>query len=149
MLSKDDLVKQIDMDALLNMDRYAGGHDAQMKGLIKGAKVITHWNSGDYQGQVATCIRIPSGEFVIYNDYYGSCSGCDAWEDATDEQVKKMCNDLVYSSYIFDRFSEVLDFLNKAISKESGNYSWDESCAEPLLNELMKEAFEIDGKKKS
>ena len=28
-------------------------------------------------------------------DYYGSCSGCDCWEDATDEDAKKQVLDLV------------------------------------------------------
>ncbi|MCK9429470.1 MAG: hypothetical protein M0R17_05660 [Candidatus Omnitrophica bacterium] len=130
----DDLAKQIDWDNLLKMPRYAGGHDEQMKGLIKGAIVIGHWNEEDYQGMVATCLKVPCGKFIIYNDYYGSCSGCDAWEDSSDEEVKKMINDLVYTCKIFNTLEEVKLFLSKI---EFDEYSWKNS-SKGLLKEIKK-----------
>lgn len=135
MITHDELRKMMDEEELLKMGRYAGGHDEQMQGLIKGAKVIAHWNEGDYQGAVATCIQIPSGEYVIYNDYYGSCSGCDAWEDATDEAILSMCNNLVYDSLIFGSLQEVKEFLAKADFRK---YSWGEA-SKYLLEEIKKQ----------
>lgn len=130
MITHDELQKQIDIENILKMPRYAGGHDDQMKGLIKGAKVIAHYNEGDYQGTVATCIKIPSGEFILYNDFYGSCSGCDAWEDASDENIIKMCNDLVYDSLIFDTLEEVKIYLSK---ETFDKYSWEKASKQLLL----------------
>ena len=100
-LTHDELFKRMDCDNLLKMSRYAGGHDEQMQGLIKKAKVIAHWNEGDYQGTVATILKVNSTTFIVYSDYYGSCGGCDAWEDASDESVKSMCRHLVYTAKIF------------------------------------------------
>ena len=78
-VQSDKMQKLIDWENIMKMSRYAGGHDDQMKGLFRGAKVIVHWNEGDYDGQVATCVRLKDDRITIYNDYYGSCSGCDAW----------------------------------------------------------------------
>ena len=64
----DELQALIDWDNVMSMPRYAGGHDEQMKGLFKGAKVVAHWNQGDYQGTVATCVKLPDGRFLAYND---------------------------------------------------------------------------------
>ena len=61
----DELQKLINWDAIMPMSRYAGGHDDQMKGLFKNVTVITHWNEGDYQGQVATCVKFNDGKFRI------------------------------------------------------------------------------------
>jgi hypothetical protein len=65
----DQLQKMIDWDKIMKMSRYSGGHDDQMIGLFKGATVIGHWNEGDYQGTVATCVLLSDGKYAIYNDY--------------------------------------------------------------------------------
>jgi len=92
MTTNAELIERIDWENILKMSRYAGGHDEQMKGLLKDVEVITHWNEGDYQGEVATVVKLKdTKEIVAYTDYYGSCSGCDAWEDADDSSVKTMC----------------------------------------------------------
>lgn len=128
----DTLHQFIDWENIMNMPRYADGHDEQMEGLFKNSKVIGHWNEGNYQGTVATCVQLPDGRFVLYNDYYGSCSGCDSWVDATDEEVKSMCIDLSNGAYIFDNLDDVKEFLSM---DEFDNYSW-YSCAKGLLNEI-------------
>lgn len=134
----DELQKLIDWENIMKMDRYAGGHDEQMQGLFKNAEVIGHWNEGDYQGMVATCVKLPDGRYVIYNDYYGSCSGCDGWEDAPDEQVKNMCIDLANGAYIFQTLEDVEEFLSDE-SKENkdGNYDWFETQGKPAENLLL------------
>lgn len=135
----DELQKLIDWEAIILMPRYAGGHDDQMTGLFKNAKVIAHWNEGDYQGTVATCVQLEDGRFAIYNDYYGSCSGCDAWEGASDEEVRKMCVDLANSALVFESLSDVKEFLSAGEPAE--NYEWFgtySGAASNLLEEILK-----------
>ena len=134
----DELQKIIDWDAIMPMSRYAGGHDEQMKGLFKNVTVIAHWNEQDYQGQVATCVKFNDGKFKdhfgIYNDYYGSCSGCDAWEDASDEDVRKMCIDLSNGTYIFKSLDDIKEFLQNPNDEGKQWSSWSGVAANLLSN---------------
>jgi len=135
-----DLKLQINWRDIMPMPRYAGGHDEQMEGLFREAKLIAHWNEEDYDGMVATCVKLKSGEYAIYNDYYGSCSGCDAWEDASDEEVKTMCEGLANGAYVFNTIEDVKEFLSdNSEENREGNYSWFDTyakCAENLLNKI-------------
>lgn len=139
----DTLQPLIDWENIMQMERYAGGHDDQMKGLFKDATVIAHWNEGDYQGMVATCVQIPDGHFVIYNDYYGSCSGCDSWENASDQEVKAMCINLANGAYIFQSLADVKEFLISVINDDKVSFDWNE-CAKSLLNEITKYTNEYE-----
>jgi hypothetical protein len=130
----DTLQKQIDWENIMKMSRYAGGHDSQMRGLFKNATVMAHWNEGDYQGKVATLVMLEDGRYALYNDYYGSCSGCDSWEDASDEEVKTMCVGLANGAYIFESFLDVLEFLMDE-EKEGSWSSWDD-CKHGILTEF-------------
>ena len=135
----DHLQKFIDWTTIMPLSRNAGGHDEQMQGLFRGATVIGHYNSGDYQGQVATCVQLPNGMFAIYNDYYGTCSGCDAWEEAGDESVKAMCIDLANGAYLFEHLDDVKEFLTQEGAE--GKYGgWGES-APGLLESILTEEY--------
>lgn len=136
-IQTDELQKLINWEELMSMPRYAGGHDQQMQGLFKDAKVIAHWNEGDWQGSVATCVQIPDGRFVIYNDYYGSCSGCDSWEDATDDEVKAMCINLSNGAYVFQSLDDVKEFLTSQGTNSDWS-SWNNS-SNGLLAEINKQ----------
>lgn len=131
-IQTDELQKLIDWENIMRMKRYAGGHDDQMKGLIRNSKVIAHWNEGDWQGMVATCVQLEDGRFAIYNDYYGSCSGCDSWEGANDAEVRILCINLANSAYIFNNLEDVKEFLSE---EEFDNYSWNR-CSKPLLKKI-------------
>lgn len=121
----DKLQNLINWDKIMPLPRYAGGHDDQMKYLFKDSKLIGHWNEGDWQGSVATCVQIKSGEYVIYNDSYGSCSGCDSWEDADDGDIRSMCIDLANGAYIFNNLADVKKFLkNENDEFTEGNFDW-------------------------
>lgn len=135
-IQTDKLQKLIDWENIMKMDRSAGGHDAQMQGLFKGAKLIAHWNEGDYQGMVATCVKLPDGRFAIYNDYYGSCYGCDAWAAADNESVRRMCIALANSAYVFKKMKDVKEYLSNP-EQESDWSSWS-SSAQKLLYEINK-----------
>lgn len=113
MTTNAELIERIDFEKIMPMPRYAGGHDDQMQGLLKDTTVVAHWNEGDYQGQVATCLKLnDTGEHIVISDYYGSCSGCDAWEDARDEDVKRMCIQMAGDAKIFKTLEEVKLFLS-------------------------------------
>ena len=134
----DKLQSLIDWKNIMKMERWAGGHDEQMKGLFKDVEVIAHWNDGDYQGQVASCVKLPTNEYVIYNDFYGSCSGCDAWEGACDDDVRTMCIGLANSAFIFKSLEDVKVFLSTQTSenKESHfDWTWD-NIGENLLDSI-------------
>jgi len=131
----DQLQKLIDWENIMKMPRYAGGHDDHMRGLFKDAIVIAHWNENDYQGTVATCVMLPDNRFVIYNDFYGSCSGCDAWEGAEENTVRSMCITLSNDAYVFDSINDVIIFLH---SSNKDRYSWSGKAASGLLEEIMK-----------
>ena len=143
----DTMQSLIDWEHIMPMERYAGGHDDQMKGLYKGAKVIGHYNENDYQGMVATCVKLPDGRFVIYNDYYGSCSGCDSWDGASDDEVRKLCIDLANGSFIFQNLKDVVEYLKAArdeLKDVSGeyvaSYEW-QRCGKGLLDEIGQYLF--------
>ncbi len=138
----DKLISRINWNEIMTMDRCAGGHDNQMQGLLTNITVLGHYNEGDYQGMVATCVELnDTGEVVIYNDSYGSCSGCDAWEDASDDDVKSMCKQLVCDAYIFKTLDDCINFLSNSIDQET-SYNWSQevdSGNTPLAKELLKE----------
>jgi len=138
----DELQSYIDWDSIMKMSRYAGGHDDQMKGLFKNVEVIAHWNEGDWQGMVATCVRFTDGQFAgkiaIYNDYYGSCSGCDSWEDASDDEVHNMCIGLSNSAYLFDNIDDVKDFLRSVDENAENDWSAWSTPATRLLSNIEK-----------
>lgn len=121
-----ELVDRIDWDAIMPLPRCSGGHDEQMRALFKNTTVIAHYNDGDWQGMVATCVRCDdTGEIVIYNDFYGSCSGCDAWECASDGEVVKLCEDLAKGAYIFDNLESCVEFLRHPPDPETSfDWSW-------------------------
>jgi hypothetical protein len=107
----DKMQEMINWEIIMSLPRCAGGHDEQMRVLFKDSEVIAHYNSGGYQGVVATCVKLSTGEFAIYDDYYGTCSGCDAWENATDDEVKKLCIDLANRVFIFQNIYDMVEFI--------------------------------------
>ena len=137
-IQDDRLKEHIDWDKIMPMERYAGGHDDQMRGLIKGAKVLGHYNEGDYQGKVATAILLPDKRCALYVDYYGSCSGCDAWEDASSDDVRKLCIDLTNSAYVFKNAKDAKRWLNAVAdwTLQPNSYGWDSAVAYGLLKEI-------------
>lgn len=138
-----DLIEMIDIDRILKMSRYAGGHDEQMKGLLKDVIVWVHWNEGDYEGNVATIVGLETGEVVVYSDYYGSCSGCDAWEDASDEDVKRMCIQLAGTAKIFKNLKEAILFLKFSPKFGKTDFEFGDDVKYGLLKELCGENQEL------
>jgi len=137
------LQKRIDWETVMKMPRTSGGHDDQMKGLLKNVTILGHWNEGDYTGMVATCVQLnDTKEVVIYNDYYGSCSGCDMWEGADDETVREQCISLANGAYIFQDVASCVRWLRKGDAERS--YDW-EDCRLNLGNDMFERALIVFG----
>jgi len=56
-----------------------------------GADILWEDSAADYQGHATILAAMADGRYSFYEWWYGSCSGCDAWEaaDLSDEQVAK------------------------------------------------------------
>lgn len=139
-VQSDTLKDLIDWEAIMPMARCAGGHDDQMKGLFKGATVLAHWNEGGYQGDVATLVELPDGRAVAYSDYYGSCSWSDCWEDANDDDVRKLCIDLANGAYVWPNKEDALAWLEWASNNNDNvvGYQWRRTTRQ-LLAEMQKQ----------
>ena len=73
-------------DTTASMCRYA-----EVAARIFGdAEIIWEDSVRDYQGEVCLLARLPDGRYVHYAYDYGSCSGCDEWEDRdfSDDQIE-------------------------------------------------------------
>jgi len=110
-MKKHEIKELINWVAVLAAPRSAGGHTDAMEAIFEGnAKVCASWVEKDYTGSEAFAYLFPDGTVVIMTDYFGSCAGCDAWEDATDDDVKLMVESLVNSSRVFDNAEEAYHF---------------------------------------
>ena len=97
-----DIEKLIDWPLVLQQERYAGGHWEVMRNIFgPNAEVIAEWTNDDYQGSIAVAYRLSDGRVAVMTDYYGSCSGCDAWENCTEDEARKMISDLVKHCYVW------------------------------------------------
>lgn len=137
---KTMLKDHLNWNELMVAPRYAGGHEDIMCVLFKDARVIASYIENDYQGTEAFVYEL-NGEFIMVTDYFGSCSGCDAWEDATDEDVKYLCTELANNAQRFDSLSELFDFLENKVSEHKSAYYAESTVAEPLLEELRKNIY--------
>ena len=102
MTTKQELVDKIDWARVLKAPRYAGGHQEVMDSIFGAfGTVIAEWVEADYQGSLAYAYRFPDGTVAIITDYFGSCSGCDVWEDIGNAGAKRMIMSLVTSARVF------------------------------------------------
>ena len=116
------LIDCIDWNTMLDQSkvgRWAGSHIDQMSKIFPHSKVIASDTQGDYQG--SDCIVIlftppnPDGTpyIIIMHDSYGSCSGCDAWEDTSDEELTHLVKSIVGDSKVFTTLDEAIEYLEQ------------------------------------
>ena len=136
MVKKEDLEKYIDWELVMKQPRYAGGHDDIMKNIFgSNAKVIAEWIEDGYQGSEAFAYQFNDGTIVLATDYFGSCSGCDNWDGATDEEAKGLIREIISSSRVFPSVSEALLFCEGKL--EGFEYPF-ESCSN-LVEQLKQQ----------
>ena len=70
---------------------------------------------GSYQGSVYG-VALYKDQIVIYEDYYGSCSGCGAWGEGG-EPISQ--DDVLSKSKLFDTKEETLVYIAKMDKYES------------------------------
>jgi hypothetical protein len=123
-MQKSELQNLINWNAVLEAPRYAGGHQEVMSAIFEGnSKILDHYTENDYQGQLAIAYEFSDGSVVIITDYFGSCGGCDAWEDACDGDVRTMVTSLVNSARLFDGIEEARNFCKS--EKTAEDYPFD------------------------
>lgn len=55
--------------------------------VLRPIEVLFYAGEADYQGSAAVLVRRADGMIVAYEWSWGSCSGCDPWEDELEENV--------------------------------------------------------------
>jgi hypothetical protein len=111
----------IDWDRVMYAHRCSGGHSDIMCKLFKGAEVIAKYKDNDYQGNLAYCYKLDDTAFkatgqsyLITTDYFGSCSGCDVWEAASDDVVRANAERIVFNNTVgFANLLELSDFFDE------------------------------------
>ena len=132
----------LDWEQIMQQPRRAGGHAEVLRVLFKGAKVIAEYSTDDYQGTIAMTYQLADGRFVVLSDYFGSCSGCDSWEEADDEDAVRLCVTLANNAHTFNRISEALVFL-ASTDGDANYYEWHDTAV-PLIGALAKFVSEND-----
>jgi hypothetical protein len=85
---------------------------------------------------VATVVQLGDGRIVAYNDYYGSCSGCDSWEGASDADVRAMCIGLANDAQIFETLADCIAWLGeRGKDDDAEHYDWHRPA--PQLHALL------------
>jgi hypothetical protein len=101
----------LNWEKIMNEPRCAGGHSDIMNNLFMNAKVVASHIENEYQGNEAFAYKIANGRYVLVTDYFGSCSGCDAWEDASNEEVRNLCIQLANNAHEFKSVGRMIDFI--------------------------------------
>lgn len=121
-MDKTSLIDLVNWPAVLAAPRRAGGHIEVMEAIFKGtAEVLASWVDEDYQDGEAFACRFPGGQVAIMTDGFGSCSGCDAWEDASAEDARRMITSLVGSARFFETVDAARTYVQSGIDEEPGS----------------------------
>lgn len=112
--TKQSLLDSVDWPTVMAAPRYAGGHADVMRSIWPQATVVAAYIQDDYQGTEAFAYEFPDGSVAILTDWFGSCSGCDSWEDAPDEEARRMVTALVTSARLFPSLTEAAEWCKTA-----------------------------------
>lgn len=138
----------LDWDRIMKAPRSAGGHSDVMDVLFINGIVLGNVSSNDYQGNIGYAYLVYDFErvakIVVISDSYGSCSGCDGWEDAGDESVRQMCTNLANDAHSFESIEEAIEWLKQA-ANDADTWDWRE-LGLPLADELSKKLVEFKQK---
>ena len=102
-----------------------------------GCEVIAYEEFGSYQGDWLAKVR-KDGETFWLRDYYGSCSGCDAfeadvgWEPWGDDSAEEKAAYAAKVKAFGERMIEPQERLSydEALAKVSANVGWDSDADE-------------------
>jgi len=138
MSDKDLMLKDLlDWEQIMIQPRYAGGHEEVMKVLFRGATVLASFVEDDYDGQLGFVYKVPwndTEKVALVTDYFGSCSGCDAWEDADDETARELCLALANNAKLFRTIADAIAYLRTIDPAEAYGLI---RIAAPLLEQIQ------------
>lgn len=139
------LKDRLDWERIMAQPRYAGGHKEVMEVLFRDSEVIAGYVERNWQGCEGFVYRLhDTGEIVIVSDYFGSCSGCDSWEGATDGDARRLCIGLANNAHVFASIQDAIRFL-ESVPEDEGAY-WDLRDVAPYLaDELRKRLASGEG----
>lgn len=128
-INKNFMLKDLlNWPVIMKQPRTAGGHTEILDYLFTNCAVLAKATTGGYQGEIGYVYLVYAGQefakIVVISDYYGSCNGCDSWEDACDESVKEMCTQLANNAHMFDTVDEAIKFLRDQVPEDEGAH-WD------------------------
>ncbi len=76
-----------------------------------GGVTCASWYEEDCQGNLAVAWLFPNGRVIIATDSFGSCSGCDAWERATDEDARRLIHDIATNAHGFSSVDDAIQWI--------------------------------------
>lgn len=118
-VTKANLIDHLDMAGAIKAPRSVGGHTEVFDAMFPTAKVWGSWTNGDYQGTCAIAWEFSCGAIAVVTDYYGSCSQCDSWGDASDRSAEEMLRGMVGSARVFANETEFLAWKEQIGSDET------------------------------
>lgn len=123
-MNKTEVLDSINWEAVMAAPRDAGGHAEVMEALFADrAQVYSSWQDDSYDGELAYAYQFPDGTICIVTDYFGTCSGCDEWEDATDADARTLITSMVTSSRLFSGVVEAEHYCRNAAGSDASEFS--------------------------
>lgn len=120
-------------------DRNSGGHSEIMENLFLNSKVLAYYIDDYYEGSEAYIYKLKTrydhneGAFIIVTDYFGSCSGCDAYENCSNDELRNLCIQLANNAHSFKSLGQLIDFITE--SDKDGAY-YDVSQSKEILEKI-------------
>lgn len=124
------LIDHVSMEKLLKLPRNSGGHTEILNNLFIDGEVIASVVQNDYQGEEVYIYHLQDGHFVVVTDSFGSCSGCDSWEDCSDFDVPRLIQAILNNAITLPDMTNLLRFLIDAASDSATYYFISESAPE-------------------
>lgn len=128
---KDKLYKEKDLiDEVQTPIEVGENHRREdaLEEVLPNIAEIKTCRKGSYNGEISIVIRL-KGEIWLYNDYFGSCSGCDYFLSDHNGWTE----DMLRNAYCFETKEDAIDYMNN-----SEDYSWKKlkSCTINNIKEL-------------
>lgn len=112
---KRDLIDYVPHERVEPPESGYGGRPEWVVHNLPLSAAIQYWMEGGYQGKLAYVIRL-DGYIWIFNDYYGSCSHCDAFID----NERNYTEDMLRKAYCFASKADALEYV-----RSTDDYSWE------------------------
>lgn len=139
MKTKDELVDLINWDKVLAAPRYSGGHEEVTEATFDGvATIAAHHVQDDYDGYTACMWDFGEGGLLLCTDSFGSCSGCDAYECATHDEIRELVTSTVTSGRQFRSIDEAIQWIDAM--DDAADYHFRAAKEEPFMRQLLEYA---------